>query len=95
MVTTKRLTGSSAKTRRGNGWGGKGSVHPTADRIVDAFGKKVPCRYRRPFRGKPGRGVTQWVKGERQKAAPHCGAKERWRRLAALVAAEPIEEAAQ
>lgn len=51
MIKIPRVTGTDAKVRRGNGWGGKGSAHPTSRRFVDAVGNKVPARYYRPYRG--------------------------------------------
>jgi len=68
----KRLTGSDAKARRGNGWGGKGSSHPTADGRY--YGK---TRRYVPYRSKTGRGGKAWqiAQGQPKSRPPRIAAE--------------------
>lgn len=67
--------GTSAKVRRGAGWGGKGSLND------DRLGQ-----WRRgyvPYRSKRGRSATRWWDGVQNFAGPHQGARECARRAKA------------
>jgi hypothetical protein len=99
MSNLKRATGTSAKIRRGAGWGGKGSSHPAADiaaskwAVRNGWRAASPVRRTEPYQSRRGRHTTRWVKIskamglrstiERRPAQPHQGARECARRAAA------------
>lgn len=72
-MSNKRLTGTDGKTRRGAGWGGKGSAFVPQPGMTRGRPRIFADRHYEGYRSKPGRSGKPW-QAKRSERLPRIAA---------------------